>query len=66
MKRIILRLVILNVAVLGLLSACAPDDHDAPKIAESQRAALDKAKAMQSNLNQEAEEQKKKIDQQSE
>lgn len=57
---------ILNVVLLGLLSACSPDSHEAPKIAESQRAALDKAKALEATLNQQAEEQKKKIEQQSE
>jgi len=53
-------------ALFCLLTACSPGEHEAPKIAESQRAALDKAKALESTLNQEAAEQKKKIEQQSE
>lgn len=42
------------------LSACTPDKT--PKIAESQRAALDKAKALEATLNQQAVQQQQQID----
>ena len=47
------------------LTACSPPDKT-PKIAESQREALDKAKAVEATVNQQTDEQKKQLEQQSE
>lgn len=47
------------------ISACSPPDKS-PKIAESQREALDKAQAVQATINQHTEAQKQQLDQQSE
>ncbi len=53
-------------AMLLVLAACdkAKDQQDAPKLFEDQRAMLDKAKNMDSTLQQQADEQKKAMDQQ--
>lgn len=52
--------------LLALLAACSPDPGNTPKIAESQRNALEKAEGVQDMLNQAAEEQQEKIDEQTE
>ncbi|MGC2457471.1 MAG: hypothetical protein WA435_05715 [Gallionellaceae bacterium] len=50
-----------------ILAACGKenDHHDAPKLFEDQRAMLDKAKNVGNTLQQQADEQKKELDQQS-
>lgn len=48
-----------------LVAACSPDPGSVPKIAESQRNALEKAKEVQATVNQSAEEQRQQIDGQS-
>jgi len=53
------------VLALAGISACSPPDKT-PKIAESQRQALDKAKTVEATINQQAEAQKKQLEQQSE
>jgi len=54
-------------ALLLILAACEkPNDHnDTPKLFEDQRAMLDRAKNMDSTLQQQADEQQKKLEQQS-
>jgi outer membrane PBP1 activator LpoA protein len=50
-----------------ILAACGKgnDNDDAPKLFESQRAMLDQAKNVGNTLQQQADEQKKDLDQQS-
>ncbi len=50
-----------------VLAACEKtnDQHDAPKLFEAQRAMMDKAKNLGNTLQQQADEQKKNLDQQS-
>jgi outer membrane PBP1 activator LpoA protein len=56
----------LNISLLlMLLTACSPSPNQVPKIAESQRNALDKAKAVEATVQQSADEAKQKIDEQS-
>jgi len=55
----------INLLVIATLCACSPPDQP-PKIAESQREALDKAKAVSDAVNQQMLERNKQIDQQSE
>lgn len=55
----------INLFVIATLCACSPPEQT-PKIAESQRGALDKAKAVSDAVNQQNLEQSKQIDQQSE
>ncbi|MGZ8251444.1 MAG: hypothetical protein ACXW1P_03680 [Methylophilaceae bacterium] len=55
----------INLFVIATLCACSPPEQT-PKIAESQREALDKAKAVSEAVNQQNLEQSKQIDQQSE
>jgi len=50
---------------LASISACSPPDKT-PKIGESQRQALDKAKAVEATINHQAEAEKKQLEQQSE
>jgi hypothetical protein len=58
---------LLSAALLfALLAGCSPDPGNTPKIAEGQRNALEKAEGVQDTLNQAAEEQQEKIDQQTE
>jgi hypothetical protein len=56
------------VLALLLLAACGDknENKDAPKLFEGQRALLDKAKNEGNTLQQQADEQKKALDQQSE
>ena len=63
----IIRKLIPVLALLLVLAACEkPNDHDdAPKLFEDQRAMMDKAKNMDNTLQQQADEQQKKLDQQS-
>ena len=49
-----------------LLSACSPDPGNTPKIAESQRDALEKAQGVQDTLNQGAAREDEEIEKQSE
>jgi len=62
MKRLILGA---TLCLVMLSSACSPPDKT-PKIAESQREALDKAKAVEATINQQAETQRQQMEQQSE
>ncbi len=50
---------------LLMLASCSPDPDKTPKIAESQRQALEKAKGVDATVNQQAEEQRKQVDEQS-
>lgn len=56
----------LSLCVLLLLAACKPADNQppAPKLFEEQRDAVDKAKAVEGEQQQQAEEQKKQMEQQ--
>ncbi len=45
-----------------LLSACSPNKNETPKIAEEQRQVLDKAKAVNDAVIQQADQQRKHID----
>jgi uncharacterized membrane protein YgcG len=45
-----------------LFCACSPTQSEPPKIAESQRQVLDQAKTVNDTVMQQADEQKKKID----
>ncbi len=47
---------------LLLTSACGKPDTDPPKIGESQREALEKARGVEQTLQKEAEETRKRID----
>jgi hypothetical protein len=59
------RTTLLPLAFLTLLSACGQsNDQPAPKLFKEQRDALDKAKAVDPALQQQNEEQRKTIDQQ--
>lgn len=49
----------------ALLAACSPDSGNTPKIAESQRDALDKAQGVQDTLIQGAEREDEEIEKQS-
>ena len=51
-----------------LLTACSPSDNDPPppKLFESQRDALDKAKTLDAEQQKQAEEQRKAMEQQTE
>ncbi|HQR50083.1 MAG TPA: hypothetical protein PKW44_00420 [Methylophilaceae bacterium] len=49
-----------------LLTACAPDPDNVPKIAGSQRDALEKAKSVDATVKQNAEEQRQQVEQQTE
>lgn len=49
----------------ALLVACTPDSAQTPKIAGSQREALDKAKAVDAQMQQNAETTRRNIDEQS-
>lgn len=51
-------------AMLLLLAACGPNNAPAPKVAEQQREALDKAKAVEGDAMKQAEEQHKAMEQQ--
>lgn len=55
-----LRLLLLFFATL--ITACSPTQSEPPKIAESQRQVLDQAKTANDTVIQQADEQKKKID----
>lgn len=57
----------LFLCTLLLLAACKPGDNQppAPKLFEEQRGTVDKAKAVEDTQQQQAEEQKKAIEQQS-
>lgn len=46
----------------ALITACSPTQNEPPKIAESQRQVLDQAKTLNDTVIQQADEQKKKID----
>lgn len=48
-----------------LLSACGQDNTPAPKLMETQREVLDQAKSLDAQLQQQTEEQRKALDQQS-
>lgn len=48
-----------------LLAACSPDSGNTPKIAESQRDALEKAQGVQDTLNQGAAREDEEIEKQS-
>ncbi len=59
------RTALLPLALLALLSACGQsNDQPAPKLFKDQRDALDKAKAVDPMVQQQNEEQRKTIDQQ--
>lgn len=47
---------------VALMTACSPTQSEPPKIAESQRQVLDQAKTVNDTVIQQADEQKKKID----
>lgn len=49
-----------------VLAACSPSSDPTPKIAESQRQALDKAKAVEGQMQQAADAARQDIDRQSE
>jgi len=53
---------------LLLLAACGPNDNEppAPKLFETQRNALDKAKTLDAEQQKQAEEQRKAMEQQTE
>lgn len=53
---------ILFLALCITLTACGAHDDKPAKIAEPQREALDKAKAIDNTVQQQADEQRKKID----
>ncbi|MEQ1600245.1 MAG: hypothetical protein HOP04_08860 [Methylophilaceae bacterium] len=57
---------ILMLVLFAMMTACSPSSDPVPKIAESQRQALDKAKATANTLQESAEASRKKIDEQSE
>jgi|GEM_PF-3010177 len=59
------RLIPAILLAVSALSACTPDGSPdkTPKIAGSQRAALDKAKAMEATVNEQAIKQQQQIDQ---
>lgn len=61
-----MRTLILTGMVVALLVACAPDPDNTPKIAETQRNALDKAKGVEDKVQQQAQEQKQDIERQAE
>jgi outer membrane lipoprotein-sorting protein len=46
------------------LTACAPDPENVPRIAGSQRDALEKAKSVDATVKQNAEEQQQQVEQQ--
>jgi hypothetical protein len=62
MKSLLIPAILLGVIAL---SACTPDGSPdkTPKIAGSQRAALDKAKALEATMNEQALKQQQQIDQ---
>ena len=49
-----------------LLAGCSPNQDQTPKIAESQRQALDKAKGVEATVQKSADETKQKADEQAE
>ena len=49
-----------------LLAACSPEPGNAPKLAETPRNALEEAKKVEAIVNQQAEQQRQQIDQQTE
>jgi len=59
------RLIPAILLAVSALSACTPDGSPdkTPKIAGSQRAALDKAKAVEATMNEQAIKQQQQIDQ---
>ncbi|MEO8418254.1 MAG: hypothetical protein ABI475_05970 [Methylophilaceae bacterium] len=59
-------LLILCVAAPLLISCSPPNSDQTPKIVESQRQALDKAKSVEATLGQAAHQKKQKIDAQTE
>lgn len=50
----------------SFLAGCSPSSDPTPKIAESQREALDKAKAVEATVQEAADAAKQKTDEQSE
>lgn len=50
----------------ALITACSPGDDKTPKIAGDQRAVLDKAKAVNATVQESADAEKQKVDEQSE
>lgn len=59
-------LLILCVAVPLLISCSPPDSNQTPKVAESQRQALDKVKGVGATVEQAADQEKQKTDAQTE
>ncbi len=59
-------LLILCVAVPLLISCSPPNSDQTPKIAESQRQVLDKAKGVEATVGQSADQEKQKTDAQTE
>lgn len=60
-----IKLIVLKLFLLFLLAfttACWPTQNEPPKIAESKRQALDKAKTVNDTVVQQADDEKKKID----
>jgi outer membrane PBP1 activator LpoA protein len=48
-----------------VLAACTPDSGQTPKLADEQREALDRAQAVESQMQQAAEAKRRNIDEQS-
>jgi ABC-type enterochelin transport system substrate-binding protein len=61
-----MRLFILLFCTAALIAACSPDSDGTPKIAGSQRQVLDKAKAVDSTVQDSADAEKQKMDEQTE
>ena len=59
-----MRLFILLFCSVTLIAACSPDSDGKPKIAGSQRQVLDKAKAVGATVQESADAEKQKIDEQ--
>lgn len=53
---------LLILPALWILSACSPSENSAPKIAEDQRAVLEKAKAVDTLVQQSGEQTKQAIE----
>lgn len=61
-----MRLFILLFCLVILITACSPEQNKTPKIAESQRETLDKAKAVDATVQEATAAEKQKIDEQAE
>ena len=61
-----MRLSILLFCSATLIAACSPGGDGIPKIAESQREALDKAKAVDATVQEATDAEKQKLDEQAE